>query len=224
MMNPIYKLYCLVYPEKCPYCGDIIKSEAIACSKCMEKIDTLQKPIFRGAGGYRCVASFLYDGSVRRMILGVKYAGKIQYLAQVAEIMAKDIRTAYDGIDFDLITYVPMFKADQKQRRYNQAKLLAIQLSKRLGIPCEETLLKIKRTQKQQRLKYQQRKTNLSGAFKVRDKELIKGKKILIVDDIVTTGITLGTCCRTLSRSKPLLLCCAAIANAQHNLPEAAII
>lgn len=223
-MRPIYKLFCLIYPEKCPYCGDIIKSEAIACDKCMAKIDALQKPLFRGAGGYRCISSFLYAGSVRRMILGVKYLGKIQYLAQVAEIMAKDIRATYGGYEFDIITYVPMYKPDRKLRRFNQAKLLAQQIAKRLDIPCVETLIKIKQTKKQQRLNYVQRKTNLIGAFKVMDKESIKGKRILIIDDIVTTGITLGTCCKTLSRAKPQLLCCATIANAQHNLPDAAII
>lgn len=224
MIKPIYKLLCLVYPEKCPYCGDIVKSEAIACDKCMEKIETLQKPIFRGAGGYRCVSSFLYGGSVRRMILGVKYCDTIQYLAQVAKIMAKDIHTAYGNEPFDMITYVPMYREDRKERGYNQAKLLAKQLSKLLEISCENTLIKVKKTKKQQRLKYAQRKTNLIGAFKVRDKEIIKGKRILIVDDIVTSGITLGTCCKTLSRAKPRLLCCATIANAQHHLPDTAII
>ena len=223
-MNILYTIYCQIFPERCPYCGDIIKSGAIACKKCLQKINVLQHPIFRGAGGYRCVSSFIYDGSVKRMILLVKYYDRIQYLPQVAKIMKKDILAAYDGITFDLITFVPMHEKDQKKRGFNQAKLLAKELSKLLGIPCAGTTQKIKRTKKQHRLNYQKRKTNLSGAFKVIDKDAVKGKNILIVDDIVTTGITLGTCCKTLNRAKPGLICCATIANANHRLPDAATI
>lgn len=223
-MNPFYKLFCLIYPEKCPYCDAFIKSEAIACDRCLEKLDEVQKPVMRGVGGFRCVSSFFYGGRIRRMILRIKYHDRVQYIPQVAAIMAGDIRTMYGDDRFDLITYVPMHKIDQKKRKYNQAERLAKALSKLLDIPCVKTLDKVKHTKKQQRLKYAQRKTNLKGAFKVSDKELIKDKSILIVDDIVTTGITLTTCCKTITRSKPHLICCATIANASHHLPDKAII
>ena len=223
-MNPFYKLFCLIYPEKCPYCDDFIKSEAIACDRCLEKLDELQKPILRGAGGYRCVSSFVYGGHIRRMILRIKYHDRIQYIPQVAAIMAKDIQKVYKNFHFDMITYIPMHRIDLKKRGYNQAKRLAEALSKALNIPCVGTLNKVKHTEKQQRLRYVQRKTNLRGAFKLIDIESVKGKTILIVDDIITTGITLATCCKTLSRGKPSLVCCATIANAGHDLPDETII
>lgn len=218
-MNPFYRIYCVIYPERCPYCGEIIKSERIACESCLQKLDELQKPMIRGALGYRCVSSFAYDKLVRRMILRVKYYDRIQYLSQVAAVMAKDIRAVYGDSRFDLISSVPMHKKDLKIRGYNQAQLLAKSLSKQLSIPYADTLLKVKRTKKQQRLKYEQRRKNLVGAFKVIDKEAVIGKRILMVDDVVTSGATLATCCNTLSRAKPALLCCATIANAQHHLP-----
>lgn len=223
-MNLFYKLFCLIYPEKCPYCDDFVKSEAVACDRCLDKLDKLQKPIIRGAGGYRCVSSFFYSGRIRRMILRIKYHDRVQYIPQVAAIMAKDIQKVYGDYHFDMITYVPMHKIDQKKRKYNQAERLAKALSKILGIPCVGTLNKVKHTKKQQRLKYAQRKTNLSGAFKLIDKERIKDQQILIIDDIVTTGITLATCCKTINRSKPSLICCATIANAGHRLTDEAII
>ncbi len=223
-MNIFYKIYCLVYPERCPYCGEIIKSEHIACDSCTEKLDELQKPIYRGAYGYRCVSSFVYGGLVRRMILRIKYYERIQYLPQIAVILAKDIRAAYGDIQFDYLSAVPMHKKDLKTRGYNQAKLLAIELSKQLGIPYADTLQKVKHTKKQQRLKYQQRKKNLVGAFALIDKEAVKGKRILMIDDIITTGITLGTCCKVLNRAKPELICCATIANANKKYPDRVVI
>ena len=223
-MSFIYRIYCLIYPERCPYCGDIIKSETIACKACMKKLDTLQKPIVRGAFGFRCVSSFLYGGTVRRMILRVKYHERIQYLPQIAVVMEKDVRQAYGNIDFDCISYVPMHPVDQKKRGYNQAELLGRQLSDLLGIPCVDLLEKTKRTEKQQRLQYAKRKKNLIGAFRVTDTDAVKGKRILMIDDIITTGITLGTCCQTLNRAKPQMICCATIANANHRIDDAAII
>lgn len=212
--DQLYRAYCLVFPERCPYCSEIIKSGKIACDSCTKNIVDLQRPIIRGTYGYRCVSSFVYKGSVRRMILHIKYRDKIQYIAQVASILAENIIHEYDWASFDLITFVPMHKIDLKKRGYNQSELLAKELSKRLKIPYLQTIDKIRYTKKQQRCSYKERKTNLKGAFTVTDKEAVKGKRILIVDDIITSGETLGACCRTISKGKPTLLCCATIANA----------
>lgn len=219
-----YRLFCLIYPERCPYCGTIIDSEDIACRECQEKLDWYQQPIIRGTHGYRCVSSFYYGNRVRRMILRIKFRDRIQFLSQVARIMVKDIKAAYADYGFDLITSVPMYIKDLKHRGYNQAQLLAIEIAKLLDVPYQDTLVKVKRTKKQHKLPYKERKTNLKGAFKCVDKESLSGKCILIIDDIVTSGETLGECCKALSRSKPRLLCCATIATAQHIVAQRAII
>ena len=98
------------------------------------------------------------------------------------------------------------------------------ELGRQLDLPYCETIEKIKRTKKQHNLKYKERKTNLNGAFKMTDKGLVKGKRILIIDDIITSGYTLGNCCRVLSRAKPELICCATIASAQNKYPESTVI
>lgn len=223
-MKLLYKIFCFFYPERCPYCERLIKSGAIACKRCQEKINALQKPIIRGAHGYRCVSSFFYGGSVRRMILRVKYHERIQFLSQVAVILEKDIRAVYPDADFDIITFVPMHKTDLGERGYNQSEILAKHLAKRMQIPCAETLLKIKHTKKQQKCTYHERKNNLRGAFKPADKSMIEGRNILIIDDIITTGSTLYECCKTLNKAKPRLVCCATIANASEPVDKSAII
>ena len=220
----LYSLFCIVYRERCPYCRDLIKTGRIACDDCMKKIGTLQKPIIRGAYGYRCISSFLYGGTVRRMILRIKYHDRIQYIPQVAVILEKDIRKVYGEYRFDVISSVPMHEIDLKERRYNQSELLARELSKRLDIPYAELLIKVKHTKKQQSCSYKERKTNLRGAFKITDKTLVNGRNILMIDDIITTGETLGACCKTLNRSKPGIICCATIANASRRLSDDALI
>lgn len=220
----IRQLTALFYPERCPYCSELIEPCEIACEHCYDIIRRKHLPIKGGARGFRCVSTFVYDGRVRRMILRLKYHDRTQYVPQIAELMADDIRAAYGNDAFDLITFVPMHKKDFRKRKYNQSQLLAKALSQRLNIPCQDTLIKTKRTRKQHELKYAERKTNLNGAFTVIDKKLVKDKRILIIDDIVTSGYTLGNCGKTLSRSKPRIICCAAIASAHDKYPDKTVI
>ena len=223
-MEFVRKLTALFYPERCPYCSALIEATQIACARCYDEIRRKHIPIPAGARGFRCISTFAYDCRVRRMILRLKYHDRTQYIPQIAELLRKDIQNAYSGEEFDFITAVPMYKNDLKKRGYNQSTLLAKELGKRLGLPYLDTIDKIKKTKKQHHLKYQERKTNLNGAFKVIDKDAVTGKKILIIDDIITSGYTLGNCCRVLSRAKPELICCATIASAQNKYPESTVI
>lgn len=223
-MKILRKAYALIYPDRCPYCEALIEPCEIACSKCLDEIKRKHTPIRCGALGYRCVASFVYDGKVRRMILRLKYHQRIQFVDQINAILIRDIKDVYGEDAFDLVTCVPMHKDDRKKREYNQSKLLAVSLSKMLGVPYLDTLEKVKNTKKQHLLKYAERKTNLAGAFELINKEAIRDKRILIVDDIITSGNTLGKCCKVLSRGKPELICCAAIASARDKYPESTVI
>ncbi len=224
-MNEVFrKIIAFFFPERCPYCNALVEPDDIACAHCMAQIKEKQKPILRGAEGYRCVSSFLYDGKVRKMLIRVKFHECVQHIRQVAEILAKDIRTVYPDLSFDLITYVPMHPKDQRRRGYNQAEFLCRELSKVLDIPFARTLKKIKRTKKQHTLSYAERRKNLSGAFSLTDRTAVRGKSILIVDDVVTSGTTLGACCKKLREAKPAVICCAAIADAGELYDPSAVI
>lgn len=219
----LYYIEVFVFPERCPYCAKPVEPDEFACKSCLETIKRRHVPIKGGARGFRCVSSFVYDGRVRRVILRIKYRERTQFIPQLAVIAAEDIRKAYPE-GFDLITAVPMHKRDLRLRGYNQSVLLAKDLSEKLSVPYADTLEKVKRTRKQHTLKYRERAKNLSGAFRPTDKELILGKRILIVDDIVTSGHTLGACCKTLSKCEPELLCCATIACAKFDYDEQTVI
>lgn len=223
-MEVLKKLRALIFPERCPLCGGLIEEGEIACKGCLDEINQKHIPIIGGAGGFRCVSSFIYGGKVRKAIVNIKFRERTQYIPQFAKIMAEDIREAYGGTYFDIITAVPMHKADLKERGYNQSVLLAKALSKLLDIPYEDTLVKVKRTKKQHKLSWAERKKNLSGAFKTIDNSLVHGKTILLIDDIVTSGNTLGKCAKILNRAKPKGIFCATIAAARNYYPEVSVI
>ena len=224
MKNPIYYLRAMLYPERCPFCGKIVEAHEIACKDCYKDLRRKHSPITGGAGGFRCVSSFPYGGKVRRTILRIKYHERVQFIPQLAAILADDINSVYGKECFDMITAVPMHKRDIKMRGYNQSEILAKELSKLLSVPYADTLVKIKRTKKQHNLKFTERKTNLSGAFKLIDKDTVKGKRILLIDDIITSGNTLSVCGKALAGAKPSKLCCATIATAQNKFPEETVI
>ena len=223
-MNPLYKLATLIFPDRCPYCNCLIKPERIACPRCFEILRQKHIPLSSGVSGYRCVSSFVYGGKVRRMIIRLKFYDRTQYIPQIARVTADDIKATFADIGFDCITYVPMHTKDEKKRGYNQSELLAKALSKELSLPCLDTLDKIKRTKKQHTLTYSQRRKNLSGAFKAKEGVDISGKSVLMIDDIITSGATLSTCCKALRRAKPKMICCATIASAKNVYPEESVI
>ena len=218
------KLIGFFYPQRCPFCNTIVRAEDIACDSCMQRIRQVQRPILRGAAGVRCVSSFLYDGKVRRLLIRVKFHNRTQHICQVAAILKKDIDACYAKVPFDLITYVPMHIKDQKHRGYNQSELLAKELGKLMNLPVADTLVKVKRTKKQHSLTYSERRTNLRGAFQTAAGAVLKDKTVLLVDDIITSGSTLGYCAKELSKARPAMICCATIANADALADKSAVI
>ncbi len=220
----LYKAATLLFPERCPYCREMIDAEELACKDCFDILRQKHRFIKSGARGYRCVSSFVYAGKARRVILLIKFRKRTQYISQLAAILADDIRAVYGENTFDIITAVPMHPVDLREREYNQSVILAKKLGEVLSIPYLDTLEKVKKTKKQHKLKYAERKTNLSGAFKPVNPEELRGKRILLTDDIITSGYTLSTCARALNRAKPTLICCATIASAQDRFPAESVI
>ena len=100
---------------------------------------------------------------------------------------------------YDIILYVPMFKKQEYKRGYNQTYLIAKEIGKTLGIPIEKNnLTKIKDTKKQSTLTKEERKTNVKDAFVIRKPERIVNKKVILFDDIFTTGNTVNECSKVI--------------------------
>ncbi len=205
------------YPEYCPYCSALIEPDDIACTDCGREVVARSSVIRRGVLGSRCVAPYAYEGRVRKAIINFKFHEMTQHARPLSKVLEDTVLKEYDVDEIDLITYVPMHKKDLLERGFNQSELLAKELSESLHIPYAGVLEKIKHTKKQHRLKMAKRKENLSGAFALKDKEAIKGKTILLIDDVMTSGSTLSHCVKKLYSAKPARVFCAVIASAAEH-------
>lgn len=199
-----------LFPNRCPFCFAILKENQYSCKKCRKTFPP--HGICQGVSyGYRCTSALPYFGKFKRAVLRYKFHNKTRYSKHLAHLLAIDIKRSYEDIVFDYVTYVPMHTKDFEKRGYNQCELLAKELSYLLGIPYKKTLVKVKHTKPQHKLSAKKRRKNLKGAFKVIDKKLVKDKSVLIIDDIVTTGTTLGECAKALQKAHPTHICCATI-------------
>lgn len=205
----ISKFSALIFPHRCPFCLALTDSEHFACDKC--KKDIPANGVFQGVGGYRCCSALLYHGKFKQAVLRFKFKGKTEYAKPFARLIYDEIKRSYPDTEFDYITYVPMYKKDEKKRGYNQCELIANELSELTGIECIKALNKKKHTKPQHKLPAKERKTNLKGAFEAVNIYKVENSTILLLDDIVTTGSTLSECAKTLQKAKPAQICCATL-------------
>ncbi len=209
--NVLQKALRAVFPYRCPYCLAVIKENELNCQNCEKKKTDIiyYKP---AKGNFPCISAMPYVGVFANGIKIFKFHGKRQLAYQLAFPIAQAIVKSYTENDFDVITYVPLHKESLRKRGYNQSELLAKEIGKSLNIPVCELLKKTRKNQPQHKLKLEQRAKNVQGVYKVYDPKKINGKKILLIDDIITTGYTLGECAKTLQESDALSVHCATFA------------
>ena len=179
-MNKIFAFLAeLFFPaaDRCPVCG----KEGGFCETCRSQLRELRT----GED-----AAFYYGGIVKTMIHRLKFRDKA-YLAKImGELMAEEL--CAEG---DVVTAVPLHKKRRRQRGYNQSRLIAETYAELKGLPYEDLLVRVRNTPPQSLLtKRDDRQKNISGAFLPREGSSITGKRILLVDDVVTTGATIGEC------------------------------
>lgn len=173
----------------CLYCGMPLKDESDYCNRCQYSRQEFSKNR----------APLVYDGDVKRLIYAFKFNQK-KYIAETLGALMAD-EYLKRSMDADIIVFVPMTKEEEKKRGYNQSELLANEVGKRLNMPVLPALVKIRSTSAQKELKGKDRATNLEGAFAcVFDQ--VKNRRILLIDDIFTTGATANECAKTLLKAK----------------------
>lgn len=212
MMNKVKRfLSAVIFPQRCPYCNRLITYEKTACDNCKKELPETYSVNF-AKGGYSCCSPFFYKGSYREAVIRFKFHNCPSYSQNLAVVMASCIKKHYDVSAIDYITYVPMHPLKQHERGYNQSKLLARDIGKELGIPLKTFLKKIKDNDPQHKCSSMaQRRENVRGVYKAVNTENIKGKTVLIIDDILTTGYTLGECSRVLEKKSKAKIICATL-------------
>ncbi|MBE5996492.1 MAG: ComF family protein [Lachnospiraceae bacterium] len=204
----------VLYPPRCPFCGEAVPVGQRYHSACAEKIPRIRgmrcqkcgKPTAEGeklcgdcsAAEHRFDAgfgAFVYDGAVRDALLALKFRGKKEYADVLGEMTAEEAGEFLREQKIVLFLPVPMHRKKQKFRGYNQAGVLADAISFHTGIPVlKNTLVRTRGTSAMKTLGVQERRENLRGAFLVRDPLPVRGKKICLIDDIYTTGATADGC------------------------------
>ena len=212
-MNPLTWLLDLIYPPKCVVCHKLLESSrAPVCPHCMDNL-----PEHDGADPHvrfadRCVATCFYEEPLRASIHRFKFGGCRQYAAVYGKWMAVTIGDKLAG-KFDLITWAPVSRKRLKSRGYDQAELLCRALARELGMTPERMLEKHTDNPAQSGMSSAEaRRKNARGVYRVTDAERVAGARILLIDDIVTTGATLSECCRVLRAAGAADVVCAALA------------
>ena len=180
----------LIKGHRCLNCGVPINDEADYCLRCQRT-----ESVFR-----RNIAPLRYDGEGKQLVHMFKFGGK-KYLAHLlGAMMADEFITS--GEAGEIIVPVPMSESEESRRGFNQSALLAADIGERLGIPVLPALVKAKDTPAQKGLTGKERAENLRGCFSARFADHIRGRRILLVDDVFTTGSTANECARTLLKAK----------------------
>jgi ComF family protein len=215
------RLLDLLFPAKCPFCGGLLgEGEFRLCEKCLRSLPyTGGKGKTGGSFFSLCVSPLFYEGSARKAALRFKFSGKAAYAECFGELLADCVRQNLAG-EYDLITWVPLGPRRQRKRGYSQARLLAEATAAELGgqaaSNCLPLLKKRRDTPAQSALRsLAQRRANVSGAFEAPDRDRLAGKRILLIDDIVTSGATLSECARVLLTAGAEKVVCATLCKAK---------
>ncbi len=212
----------LFFPRRCPYCNRVIGYEQNCNSKECEKeksslvLDVKRlNPASHYFGELEGAASvFLYEGSVRRAILEMKYGGVTSIGRDIGNCMAKelfgctfrrkygivDVKHAFHGVAaYHAVIPVP---ASNNKRGYNVPEILARQIASGLGVELmPNALIRKHFVKRQAALDLAERFANVAGCFVVRQKLDLSGKNILLVDDVITTGATVASCAQALLKA-----------------------
>jgi len=207
----------LLFPPKCVFCGRILhdKEDAL-CDKCVESLPyTLNGGKQEGDYYDYCISPLYYRGAVRRSLLRFKFRGASGYAGAYGKLIADCIREHPD-IGYDIISWVPLSHKRERSRGYDQAMLLALATALELESVAVETLKKPHDVRAQSELGgAAERRINISGAYIAADPELIEGKCVLLIDDIVTTGSTLDECASVLLSAGAERVICASLARGE---------
>ena len=213
----LHTLLDLLFPPRCIFCRKILPSKKQdICPDCERTLPVTDASNCKQNGNFFefCVSPLLYRDSVRDSILRFKFHGKTAYAEAYGRILAKCIEENLAG-KYDIITWVPLSRAREKKRGYDQAMLLAMATALSLDDIACETLRKHTDVQAQSGISDKSaRRANVSGVYEVSDSDLVAGKRILIIDDVITTGATLSECARVLLMAGAEEIYCAALSRA----------
>lgn len=195
--------------EICRKCGRVLLNEADYCNTCQN--NDRHFSIARSACVYE-------DGAVT-LVRGLKFGGKRYFAKYLANLMTD--KYLDEGFDCDCVIAVPLSAKRKRIRGYNQADLLAREISSALRLDyMNGAVVKIKDNERQAKLGHIAREKNVKGAYKVADKEAVKGRRVLLVDDVLTTGATASEVAGILLKAKAKSVSVLTFASTRYKVPS----
>jgi ComF family protein len=215
----------LIYPEVCFLCATPVSRsrDCGICSHCWEKVLILRiippccpscglpLPNFESGSDHLCgsciqqlppysgARSFgYYSDEIRRVIHGLKFDGRRNLVELLAPLLAGVFFDFWDRADIDYVTAVPLHPKRRRERGFNQSELLAQALSRCIAIPYIQVLKRVRYTPPQVGLTDSQRRENIRQAFRCNNTQQVAGRRILLIDDVMTTGATVAGAAQTL--------------------------
>ena len=235
--NPLLALSSLFYPASCVVCSGTVAWREYLCTDCRTRAPRIAAPFcakcsepFSGAitQTFSCancehrtlhfdcaVAAYRSRGLVRKLVHEFKYGRQRQLRHPLAAWLGETMRDArLRGRRFDVIVPVPLHRARERERGFNQALLLAELLSRQVAVPLRDLLERIRYTTTQTAYDRSERMENLRDAFRLRKKMHVRELRVLLIDDVLTTGSTLSECARVLKDAGALSVHAATAARA----------
>lgn len=216
-MNLRTAILDLLFPPKCPFCRSVLDDpRAPVCPACQPRLPWLdEKDSFRKIEHTEgCWSALEYRDAVRDCIHRYKFSPVPACGQPLGLLMAQCVRD-HGEIRPEVVTWAPLSRKSLKKRGFDQAGLLAEAVGKELGLAVEPMLVKVRETQRQSRLTdHARRKANVLGAYEIAARAGVAGKRVLLVDDVVTSGATLSSCAQILKRAGAAEVWCITLAQA----------
>lgn len=211
----------LFFPPRCMLCNSFVdSSDTVVCPTCLlSDLPEVEGDPPKVSYFEKSAATFWYREPVIGAILQFKFHAVTAYGAQLGIWLSGTVKDKLEG-RYDLISWVPCSKKRMRARGFDQAEFLAKVVAKELGTEAVRTLVKVKHNQKQSKTKDPaKRRANVLGVYRPYQPERFQGKRILLIDNVLTTGATLSECGKTLLLAGSGELVCAVIAAAHsdHN-------
>ena len=216
MSRPLGALLDLLFPPRCVFCRRLLhRGEEGICPRCQQELPWALGAEAEQTGEFfsLCASPLWYQDQVRASFHRYKFKGVRGYSRTYGRLVAQCVQDHLAG-RYDLITWVPLSRARLRQRGYDQAMLLASAAALALDDVAAETLCKVRDTEAQSGLGKNDasRRANVLSAYQVTDPALVEGRRVLLIDDIVTTGSTLTECVRVLREAGAADVVCLTLA------------
>lgn len=188
------------FPNRCPVCNKVIGRMDYICNDCADKFQYSNKE--EALCGGRLISVCRYSGSAEHIVLGAKRNRDGSKLSFMAYTLMRKITESYDTLP-DVLLPVPIYHSDKVKKGYCHTEKICREITELTGIPTVSAVAKIKKTAQQKSLGREKRLVNLKGCFSVTDENALRGKYVLVIDDVTTTGSTLTEIYHTIENCDP---------------------